>query len=143
MEAVEFKKILLAVDGSDHSMKATRYAIALAELCRAEVILLHSSRRIPDYIGEPYYQRMLDRMLAETDKLLRRFRDALRDAGVDFTERILEDDPAEDICTAAQVEDCDMIVMGARGVSDIQGVLMGSVSHKVLQKAPCPVLTVR
>ena len=143
MESLEFKKILLAIDGSDHSMKATRYAIAVAKLCRGEVILLHSSRRIPDFIGEPYYQKMLDRIRDDTDKLLRRFRDALRDAGVTFSERILEDDPAEDICTAAEVEKCDVIVMGARGVSDLQGVLMGSVSHKVLQKAPCPVLTVR
>ena len=43
----------------------------------------------------------------------------------------------------ARVEKCDLVVVGTRGLSDFEGLLLGSVAHKVLVSAPCPVLTVR
>ena len=143
MQAKRFQKILLAIDGSEHSKKATDYAVMLAKLCEAEIMLVHSRRRIPDFIGEPYYQRMLDRIQQKTREMFQPFCETLDGAGVKYEEIILDGDPANDIGTVATVESCDLIVMGARGLSDFQGILMGSVSHKVLQTTSCPVLTVR
>jgi nucleotide-binding universal stress UspA family protein len=143
METRGYKKILLAVDGSECSMDAARQAVVLAQLCAAEVVLLHSKDKVPEFIGTPYYQKMLDHIAQLVDELLQPFRTMLEEGEVSYEERVLEGDPAKNICRAAEVEKCDLIVMGSRGFSDFEGLFMGSVSHKVLRAAPCPVLTVR
>ena len=52
-------------------------------------------------------------------------------------------DPAERILDCAKREHVDMIVMGTRGLSDLKGLLMGSVSHKVSHLADCACVTVK
>lgn len=143
MATAPFHKILLPVDGSSYSMDAARQAIALAQVCGAEVLLMHSRQKIPDFIGMPYYQRMLDHALEVTEKLLAPFRELLESAAVPFDELVLEGEPARNVVTAAEVEQCDLVVMGSRGLSDLEGLFLGSTSHRVLTTAPCPVLTVR
>ncbi|OPX38427.1 MAG: hypothetical protein B1H13_11325 [Desulfobacteraceae bacterium 4484_190.3] len=66
-----------------------------------------------------------------------------REKGVPFSDRILEGSPGNMIAEAARIENCDMIIMGSRGRSDFEGLLLGSVTHRVLQAAECPVLVVR
>lgn len=143
MARSEYRKILVAVDGSRSAREAARRGAALANLCGAQVLLVHCRRGVPEYLGEPYYQRLLDRQLAQVEELMEPCRVVLRDAGVAFEERVLEGDPARAVCEAARVEECDLIVMGTRGLSDFEGLLLGSVVHKVLVWAPCPVLAVR
>jgi len=57
--------------------------------------------------------------------------------------RVEVGDPASAIIAVATAEKPDMLVMGSRGLGDIQGLLMGSVSHKVAHLAPCTVVTVK
>jgi nucleotide-binding universal stress UspA family protein len=54
----------------------------------------------------------------------------------------LKGNPAEAIVEAAEKIDADLIVVGTRGLTDLKGILMGSVSHKVIHLAKCPCLTV-
>lgn len=143
MTAERFRKILLPVDGSSYSMDATRQAAAIAGWCDAEVVLVHCRDRVPEFIGAPYYQRLLDEAQAAAERLLAPYREMLEAAGVRFEARVLEGDPAKNIVTAAGVEGCDLIVMGSRGHTELEGLFLGSVSHRVLNTAPCPVLTVR
>ena len=56
---------------------------------------------------------------------------------------MIEGDPAETILKVAKTRDIDLIVMGARGMGRLHGLLLGSTSQKVLSLAPCPVLIVR
>ena len=56
---------------------------------------------------------------------------------------IAEGDPAEQILQHAEKEYANLIVMGSRGLSDLKGLLMGSVSHKVSQLSPCSCVTVK
>lgn len=143
MKELRFSKILLPVDGSAASMRAAEVAGGLALASGGELLLQHSHKHIADFIGEPYYQHLLDRLLRETRDLLAPYRERLDAAGVRYDERVLDGDPAGDICTVAQVEGCDLIVIGSHGSSGVSGLLLGSVSHKVLGCAPCPVLAVR
>lgn len=68
----------------------------------------------------------------------------LKECGVEqVTTQVIDGKPAENIITAAEHENADLIVMGRRGLGDIAGLLMGSVSHKVTHLADCACLTVK
>lgn len=138
-----FRKILMALDESQSAAEAAGRCTSLARFCGASVLLFHCRKGVPEYLGEPYYQRMLDRIAERVEELLDPFRRMFEDAEVRFEERVVEGDPAKQVCEVARVEGCDLIVLGTRGLSDLEGLLLGSVAHKVLMTAPCPVLAVR
>jgi nucleotide-binding universal stress UspA family protein len=140
---MELKKIMVAVDGSDHSLKATEYAAGLAELGGAEIILVYCRRHLSSILGEPYFQQVVADVMEKSNLLLEPFRKMLTEKGISFADRILEGSPGTMIAEAARIENCDMIIMGSRGRSDLEGLFLGSVVHRVLQSAPCPVLVVR
>ena len=135
--------ILLPVDGSDHAMRAAEYAIDLVRLMKGRILLLHCHRSFPKIIGEPYLQAIISRTLEDAQECLRPYSTCLRRAGVTFDERVMEGPAGDAIVQVATVENYDLIVMGTRGRSDLEGLLLGSVTHRVLQTAPCPVLVVR
>lgn len=77
-------------------------------------------------------------------QVLRRAESAARDAGVERVESLLEfGEPVKSILEAAKREEANLIVMGSRGLSDLKGLMVGSVSHKVSNLAPCTCVTVR
>ena len=64
--------------------------------------------------------------------------------GIRDVSTVLEDgDPVERILACAGTHGADLIVLGTRGLSDLKGMLMGSVSHKVIQLAPCTCISVK
>lgn len=68
----------------------------------------------------------------------------LRDRKIDSLQFILADgDPAETIAKLADDKNADAIVIGSRGLSDLKGLFLGSVSHKVNHLAPCTCITVK
>ena len=140
---MELKKILVAVDGSDHSMKAASYASELAMLMNASIILVYCHKPFPAVLGEPYFQKAINKILKKSNERLDPFRKLLQNMGVEFMDRILEGPAAHAICEAAAIEKADIIVMGSRGRNDLEGLLLGSCTHRVLKTAPCPVLVVR
>jgi nucleotide-binding universal stress UspA family protein len=140
---MNIKSVLVPVDGSEHSSRSAGYAADLAGTLGGEVVLMHCHRRFPSVLGEPYYQKVVDEILEEANELLEPYRETMRDAGVPFTEKILERPAAAAILEVAGTEGCDLVVMGSRGRTDLEGLLLGSVTHRVLEAAPCPVLVVR
>lgn len=135
--------ILLPVDGSAHADRAAEYAIDLVRLLEGHILLLYCHRPFPKVIGEPYLQSMITRTLEDAQERLKPYCDNLRQAGVRFEDRIMEGPAGKAIVRIAVIEKCDFIVMGTRGRSNLQGLLLGSVTHRVLQTAPCPILVVR
>jgi nucleotide-binding universal stress UspA family protein len=133
------KKILVPVDASEHAIKATRLACDLAEKYDAEIEIVNVSQ---EKISEEY-QRFIDLEYSEKEK--KRFNKILGDKGneilkkvkntvqpkMDLNAVILFGDPATNIVDYARNNDFDTIIMGSRGMSDIKGLLLGSVSHKV------------
>jgi nucleotide-binding universal stress UspA family protein len=135
--------ILVPVDGSPHAMRANDYAIKMAGLLSAEIILLYCHKPFPSVLGEPYLQKAITQRLENSQKQLEPYEVRLKAAGVACETRILEGPPGSRICETARIEDCEMIVMGSRGRTDLQGLLLGSTAHRVLHCAPCPVMVVK
>lgn len=140
---MEFKKLLVPVDGSKHSMDAAQCAMDLAKGTGAEIILMHCHRPFPVVLGEPLFQEAIAHRLEKSEKLLAPYKELCNEQGIPFTDRILEGPPGDIISEVAAIEKCDMIVMGSRGRTDLEGLFLGSATHKVLHTAPCPVLVVR
>jgi nucleotide-binding universal stress UspA family protein len=140
---MQIKKIVVPVDGSDHSHRATEYAVELAGLTGARILLIHCHRPFPALLGEPYFQKAVSTILTHSDELLDPYRQILKSSTVEFEDRILEGPPGHAICEVAQIEKSDMIIMGSRGHTNLEGLFLGSVTHRVLHAAPCPVLVIR
>lgn len=141
--AIQIKKILLPVDGSDHAMHATHYAADLARSMQAEIILLHSHKPFPNVLGEPYFQNAVNKIMKQSEELLEPYREVLKEKEVSFSDRIMDGHANDVIVDVAGIEKCDLIVMGSRGRTDLEGLLLGSNTHRVLKTAPCPVLVMR
>jgi nucleotide-binding universal stress UspA family protein len=137
------QRFLVPVDGSAFSMAAARYAVKLVSRLSGEIILLHCHKPFPITLGEPYFQRAITKIAEKSEELLAPFRELLSQSEVPHDIRILEGPAAEKIVSVAGIEKCEMIIMGSRGRGDLQGLLLGSVAHRVLHSAPCPVLIIR
>lgn len=136
------KRILVAIDGSSSTPRVVARATEQAAQFGAAIVLLHVRQKVPDILGEPYYQQVLDKYMQQADATVEPSAALLEQDGIDHEVLILEGDPAAAIIDAAADEKCDLIVMGTRGLSNLQSIALGSISHKVLQAAAGPVLVV-
>jgi nucleotide-binding universal stress UspA family protein len=141
---MKFDIFLNPVDGSDHSRRSTEYAITFAKQFKARIILLHCHNHFPVVLSEPYYQQAMDEIITDSQLLIQPYETLLETAGVEYEIRILEGLPGSSIAKIAEKEAIDMVIMGSRGVSDFQGLFLGSVAHQVLHKCnACPVFIVK
>ena len=140
---MKIEKILLPVDGSEHSMNASRYAVDLAKQMKAEIVLIHCYSSFPTMMEGKVFEGVIDELKATANKVLDPYRELLKGSAVPFTDEIIEGPTAEAINLLAKNEKCDIVIMGSRGCGDIKGLLLGSVTHRVLQTSPCPVLIIR
>ncbi|MDH5792576.1 MAG: universal stress protein [Candidatus Bathyarchaeota archaeon] len=122
-------KILVAYDGSAHSEKALDEAISVADKFRGNVVVLHVAWNETDQ---------------ESRRLLRRAEDRLKDSNVRYE---LKSDRSEyvprRIVRVATDEACDLIMVGCRGLSREKSWVLGSVSSRVLEDSPVPVLVIK
>ena len=139
-----FERILLAVDGSEHSYHAARAAADLARAMKSERLrIVVAYDRIPPYLGEPNLQHAIDARLMEAQEVLQKAVDAIGEVPAEIHTELIEGDPAEAIIDVAATRDSNIIVMGSRGLGRLTGLVLGSTSQKVVSHAPCPVLIVR
>jgi len=136
-------KVLVATDGSEHSMKAVQRALELAEKQQAQVTLMSVAYFVQgDFDSMP---------MNIQDKLEDEARDALKKAKALFdaknlpVETVLEAGlvPANLIIRKAADGKFDRIILGSTGRSALDRVLMGSTAGKVVAHAPCEVTVVR
>jgi nucleotide-binding universal stress UspA family protein len=136
-----FKRILVAVDGSPYSDYAIPEAIEIARCFKSEIVVLHVRERDIGRAGAFPLET-----LEEADQLVAGSVQIIREAGIPVTgevQRAETGHAAKHIVDTAKERDCDLIVMGSRGLSDIAGLMLGSVTHKVLQLAHLPVFVAR
>lgn len=140
---MEIKKILVPVDGSAHSKRAAEYAADFAGLVLAEILLVHSRMSIPPMLGQAAYDEARTVLNLRAEKLLEPYIEIFRRAGIRCEARILEGPAEMAIVDAARAEKCDLVIIGSRGISELEGLLLGSVTRRVVQLAPCPVTVIR
>ena len=140
---MKLKKFLVPVDGSDYSMRAAKYAVELTAFTDGKIILIYCHRPFPVVLGEPYFQNAINKITEKSNKLIEPYRKLFQKTGTPFSERILEAPAPNAICEVAKKEKLDMIVMGSRGRTKLEGILLGSCTQRVLHMAPCPVLVIR
>jgi nucleotide-binding universal stress UspA family protein len=145
--------ILVAVDGSDAAGRAVDLAAELASKCGSALTVLHvqdaADAEALDQAQQGYSEHE-HRAVSETEmvrsivlQLLERAEARARRAGAASVETVLRTgDPAHEIVEAAKARRADLIVVGRRGLGRVAGLLMGSVSLAVTQRAPCACLTV-
>lgn len=139
-------KILLPVDGSEHSVRAARHVVNSVRGCNQyEILLLNVQEPIeaPE-IRSHMPQREIEAM-QETrgGDALAPARAVLEKAGLDFTPTVLIGPIAETIAQFAADQGCEKIVMGTRGLGAVAGALMGSVTTRLLHLTNLPVTLVK
>ncbi len=125
------QRILWATDLSPVSEGAWRYALTLADVLAAEVILLHVVRPLEEH------------HLAHLERELERRQQAVETLGLRARRKVLVGVPADVIVAEAQADQADLIVVGTHGRTGLLHVLLGSVAEAVIRKASCPVLAVQ
>jgi nucleotide-binding universal stress UspA family protein len=138
-----FKQIVVALDGSEHGWQALEYARHLAECEGGSLWLVHAFPHTSDLRGYEAYDRLISERTEAGQVILNEARERLGDASLKVNEELLEGPPAEAIMKVAEARDADLIVMGTRGLGSLRGLLLGSVSSKVVQHASCAVMLAR
>ena len=141
-------KILLAVDGSKHSLKTVRCLIEHSDwyLEKPAVELVNVHLPVPKIRGmaavvrASQVRRYYDR---EGRAALSKARKVLDAAGIEYSAHILVGPVAETIIRQARLARCDLIMMGTRGMSAAASLLLGSCANKVVNVSPIPVLLVK
>ena len=145
---IDLKRILVPTDFSKFSQSALQYAAAFSEKFGAELYLLHVVQDlavfIPDMITvtpppSPSLEQLSSAARAAFDRLIK----DNQLLHLKIHREVREGTPFYEIIRFAKDTNIDLIVMGTHGHTGLVHVLMGSVSEKVVRKAPCPVLTVR
>jgi nucleotide-binding universal stress UspA family protein len=136
-----FKHVMVAIDGSQYSEVALPAAVDVTKKFGADLFVLHLAehdrgRAVAYSLETP----------AEATQLVGTAVKTARDAGVVARGELRDvavGHVARAIVDTAVANDIDLIVMGSRGLSDIQGLMLGSVTHKVIQLAHVAVLVTR
>jgi nucleotide-binding universal stress UspA family protein len=139
-------KILLPVDGSEHSERVARHAILLAKNSTAcEIVLLNVQAPIdaPELRGHMPLREIEAMQETRGGDALGPARALLDAAGVAYEPQVALGPVAETIARIAKERQCDAIVMGLRGAGKIVTALMGSVARDVFALAHCPVTAVK
>jgi len=139
-------RVLLPVDGSELSMEAVKLALRMqADGLRLDAVLANVQEPATLYellvLHDP---DVVDRMSAQAGLDALAPAQALLDAaGVPYECEVAKGDPAHTLVEISERFGCDMVIMGASGMSDLRSAMLGSVSNEVLHASGVPVLIVK
>lgn len=153
-----FEKILVPLDGSDHSLKALGVAIQIAKKFEGKITLVHvysvvvatgmmsepgmASAGVP-ILRATDVSRLIEAARAAGNRILEDGKERVKAEKVEVDALLKEGHTVEEIISVSKEGDFDLIVIGARGVSHIREMLLGSVSDAVMHHVSCPVLVVK
>lgn len=145
------KTILVGIDGSEASHRALDAASELGATFEATLILVYV---LPsqDLVPPTKHQDKVERITGAQREVLQAIAAAVLEDAADRASRtgvpvieheIHEGDAAQSLLDAAEARNADLVVLGSRGLSPLEGVMIGSVSQKVLTLVKCPCLIVK
>jgi nucleotide-binding universal stress UspA family protein len=146
-----FKLILVAIDGSESSLKAYQYASFVAKQCDAALLIVNIfdtferiSSKIKQELGEIAKIIEAEGGTAVTLQILDGYKSQAKDSGINDVKTIRrEGNAAAEILHIADEEKADTIVIGSTGINAVKEFRVGGVSHKIVHHAKCPVTVVR
>lgn len=144
------KKIVVAVDGSDVSLAAFDWALNLAALLSAEIIVVTVSDRrtiseegiYPAFLSDRKVKDLIEEYQEKDRGVFKDIKTKCQRRGVKVSTVVLHGLPSQEIVELAAEESADLIVMGAHGKKEEFYHEFSSTSERVLNKAPCPVLMI-
>lgn len=132
-------RYLLAIDGSDYSKRAAEYLANLTQLRKnIEITAIHVLRnnaKVSPEVEQKAIEhgwQILNDQTADFGKF-----------GVSIKKQLIRGNPVQAITEYARLNDYTHIVIGSRGLTNFQGLVLGSVSHQVLHQSHCPVTIVK
>ncbi len=148
------EKILVPTDGSESSLRAAQFTAELVKIKPEITTIIFTVDRVPlQFLERDLYWIASD--MSEKSRHIKEVFEELRQTNLNKASSYFKrnglkvwydysyGNPAEEIAAYARKNNVDMIIMGTRGLSAIKEVFLGSVSHKVLQLASCPVVLVK
>jgi nucleotide-binding universal stress UspA family protein len=146
---MQFKRILVPLDGSPLAERALPVAMVLAEKFDSQIILLQVVN-VPALVMNPieygsgyWWVEAVAELRAEAENYLKDKEAALREEGYNVWTLVQENEPAQEIIDTANDEKVDLIVMSTHGRGGVARWTFGSVADKVARHCSCPVLLVR
>ena len=136
-----FRRILVGYDGSAQAEKAVDAAISLAESLDATV-LVFAVARPPEPATSVELEAVLDDAREHYEQGLQGVQQKAQGHDVKLETDIAVGHPAEQIIHRAQTDKIDLVILGRRGKSMFEKLIMGSISARVLRYAHCPVMVV-
>jgi len=138
-----YKKILVPLDGSENSKLALQHGIVQAQNSGAHLTTIHVLALPPQIKSLKSYRLLKERLKEDADNILGEAREICAASNISFSEKLCQGVPADEIIQEAYQGLYDLIVIGSRGMGEVKGWLIGSVSRRVVRHAHCPVMVVR
>ena len=129
------KRILAAIDGSEHSTKAIMEAIKLAESMKAEVTVITVMDETPSFsyfVPSDIINKIMKIYEENAKKILAEAEQRFRESGIVVKAKLVGGHPADEICSEANKGNYDLVVLGSRGLGGITELFLGSVSNRVV-----------
>ncbi|KIL51165.1 universal stress protein [Jeotgalibacillus campisalis] len=137
------KKIMVAIDGSEHAERALQKAISITaspeESSIDLVYVVDGDKSKSDVL----HYGDSDTARYKREKMLEKNADIARQKGIQVSIEILHGDPAETLISFANSKSYDLVLVGSRGRNKLQTMLLGSVSHKLVKYIDAPVMVVK
>ncbi|GAB6193387.1 universal stress protein [Desulfocastanea catecholica] len=139
----EIKRIVVPVDFSKITAKLIDYSTYMAEKLSATIHFIHAVTYMTGdaMIGAPFAVEYEAKMLADAQTKMANLLEDNREKAPGCTGEVVVGDPVDTIVDTAKGKEADLIIIGTHGTKGLEKILLGSVTERVLKRAPCPVLT--
>ncbi|WP_018933038.1 universal stress protein [Gracilibacillus lacisalsi] len=137
-----YQKILLAADGSDHSIRAASHAVKVAQIDQGKIDIVYA---VDGKTSKEDVLHGLDKyeVKKERQEKLLPVIEVIEEAGLECETHVVHGEPGPAIVDFANRNEYDFVVVGSRGLNQVQTMILGSVSHKIAKRVHCPVLIVK
>lgn len=148
MNVGKFSKILVAIDGSEMSMKAAEYGITMAKKDNANLVavsVIYTPASTFTYTKQAWFDEFLKKANVEAAEWFNKIKKNAAENGVQITTKTVEElysIPAA-IVKYAENENADLIIMGSTGKTGFKRLLLGSVANDVVTHSPIPVMIIK